>query len=137
MDTPLLEAVALSVGRGERMFCTRLALNLRAGEMWAVLGVNGAGKTTLLHTLAGLLAPAAGQVLLCGSDLRAVSRRWIARHLGLMPQYVDDPFPATAFEEVLAGRHPHLPALAWESAADEQCAHEALAAVGLAAAANR
>ncbi|MBL8480848.1 MAG: ABC transporter ATP-binding protein, partial [Rhodocyclaceae bacterium] len=47
------------------------------------------------------------------------------------------PFPATAFEEVLAGRHPHLPALAWESAADEQCAHEALAAVGLAAAANR
>ncbi|MBL8472474.1 MAG: ABC transporter ATP-binding protein [Rhodocyclaceae bacterium] len=137
MQPALLEVESLTVMRGQRLLCERLALTLRAGEIWAVLGVNGAGKTTLLHTLAGLLDPAAGRIVLCGTDLRHTARRWVARHLGLLPQYVDDPFPATAFEEVLAGRHPHLPALAWETPADEAFARAALAAVGLAEAENR
>src|SRR5690606_7394536 len=38
------------------------ALDLRRGEVLAVLGANGAGKSTLLHALAGLLPPRAGAV---------------------------------------------------------------------------
>lgn len=40
------------------------------GEMLAVTGTSGAGKTTLLAAMAGLLAPAAGTVLVDGEKLR-------------------------------------------------------------------
>jgi ABC-type transport system involved in cytochrome bd biosynthesis fused ATPase/permease subunit len=56
-----------------------LDLKLDAGERLAILGRNGAGKTTLLHTLAGLRAPLAGDVRLCGENCR----RW--RHARIAP----------------------------------------------------
>ena len=50
----------------------------------------------------------------------------------MLPQLVDDPFPATALEAVLVGRHPHLDFWAWESTEDRAAAQRALAAVDLA-----
>jgi ABC-2 type transport system ATP-binding protein len=45
-----------------------LDLTVRRGELYALLGPNGAGKTTSLRIVAGLLAPDAGQVSVCGVD---------------------------------------------------------------------
>ena len=60
-------------------------LTVAAGEVAAVVGPNGAGKTTLLSTVAGLLRPHAGEVVLAGVDTRADGRR--ARRLcGFAPQ---------------------------------------------------
>ncbi|QYF72898.1 ABC transporter ATP-binding protein [Cryobacterium sp. PAMC25264] len=52
------------VGRAEvrRVLVRGVNVELRAGEIVAVLGRNGAGKSSLLLTLAGLLAPAGGTV---------------------------------------------------------------------------
>lgn len=47
---------------GGEMLLQNINLELHAGEIVAVLGANGVGKTSLLLSLAGLLAPAAGQV---------------------------------------------------------------------------
>jgi len=47
---------------GRRVLLSGVNLELRAGEIVAVLGRNGAGKSSLLLTLAGLLAPAGGTV---------------------------------------------------------------------------
>jgi ATP-binding cassette, subfamily C, bacterial CydC len=44
-------------------------LNLQPGARLAITGASGSGKTTLLMTLAGLLPPLHGQVLLDGTDL--------------------------------------------------------------------
>jgi iron complex transport system ATP-binding protein len=52
--------------------------------------------------------------------------------LALLPQNVEDPFPASVIETVLLGRHPHIPRWQWESARDLAIASAALAAVGLA-----
>jgi len=50
----------------------------------------------------------------------------------LLPQNVEDPFPASVIETVLLGRHPHIPRWQWESARDLAIASDALVAVGLA-----
>ena len=44
------------------MCCTALSLELRAGEIVAILGRNGMGKTTLIRSVAGLTPPRRGDI---------------------------------------------------------------------------
>jgi iron complex transport system ATP-binding protein len=126
-----LRCETLTVSVPGRTLLTDLSLELAPGTVLAVLGRNGAGKSSTLHTLAGLRAPQSGRVMLHGRPLAEWQRRNLARMLGLLPQLVEDPFPATALEAVLVGRHPHLDFWAWESEADRQIASRCLAAVDL------
>jgi heme exporter protein A len=54
--------------RGGREIFARLDFTADAGEPLAVVGANGAGKTSLLRLIAGLIAPAGGQVTFAGGD---------------------------------------------------------------------
>jgi iron complex transport system ATP-binding protein len=114
-----------------RTLCAKLDLDVRAGERWAIVGPNGAGKTTLVAALAGLRAPVAGTIAYDGVALPALSPRERARKRGWLPQDSFDFFPATVLETVLVGRHPHLGRFEWESAADVNCARDALTRFGL------
>ena len=118
MNAAVLESHNLNVRIGEQQICRDANFKFQAGECWGILGINGAGKTTLLHTLAGLRSPESGQISLRGDLLQHMSRRTIARHLGLMPQDTPDPFPATVLDTALIGRHPHLSRWQWESSQD-------------------
>ncbi len=127
-----LKCEALTVSVPGRTLLQDLDLELAQGTVLAVLGRNGAGKSSTLHTLAGLRTAQAGTVSLQQKPLASWTRRDFARALGLLPQLIEDPFPATALEAVLVGRHPHLDFWAWESAADRQIASRCLEAVDLA-----
>lgn len=127
----LLQTRGLTLAVGTRLLCRELDWSIEPGERWAILGTNGAGKTTLLHTLAGLRHSSQGEVLLNGVPLEQLPRRAIAQQIGLLPQDSSDPFPATVWETVLMGRHPHLAPWRGESAADIQLATEAMARCGL------
>jgi iron complex transport system ATP-binding protein len=127
----LLETRALTVEIAGKRVCRDLALQVKPGECWGILGVNGVGKTTLLHTLAGLRSPAAGEILIEGEKLAEMTRKRAARRIGLLPQSSEDPFPSTLLATALIGRHPYLERLEWESAADEAIALRALTEVGL------
>ena len=127
-----LACAGMTVEVPGRVLVSGLDLQVAPGTLLVVLGRNGSGKSSTLHTLAGLRAPAAGEVQVGGRALALWPRRELARTLGLLPQIVEDPFPATALEAVLVGRHPHLDFWAWESAADREAARNALAAVDLA-----
>jgi iron complex transport system ATP-binding protein len=127
----LLSCRDLTVSVPGRTLVAGLVLELAPGELLAVLGRNGTGKTLTLHTLAGLRAPAAGEVRLGGEPLAALPRRAVARRLALLPQVSEDVFPATVLETVLIGRHPHVATLGRESAEDRRIAHAALEHVSL------
>ena len=128
----LLECRGIDVCVGARTLVRGLELSVERSSMLAILGPNGSGKSLSLHTLAGLRAPRAGEILISGRPLRLWPRRTLARVLALLPQNVEDPFSASVIETVLLGRHPHIARWQWESARDLAIASEALAAVGLA-----
>lgn len=128
---PLFSCSTLRVEVAGRMLVDGLSFEARPGEFIAVLGRNGTGKTLTLHTLAGLRPPAEGTVRLHGADLATMRRQDIARQLALLPQHVEDVFPATALDTVMTGRHPHIGRFNRESEADFDIARDALSAVDL------
>jgi len=121
----------LCVSVAGRRLVDDLDLVVESGEFIAILGQNGSGKTLTLHTLAGLRQADSGSVLVNGFDVASASRRDTARQLALLPQHVDDIFPASVLDTAMIGRHPHIGRFNWESAEDFQVAHDALLAVGL------
>ena len=63
------------------------SLQVREGEIVALLGRNGAGKSTLLKTLVGLVKPASGQIEYTGRPIAGLSAPDIARMgIGYVPQ---------------------------------------------------
>jgi branched-chain amino acid transport system ATP-binding protein len=64
--TALLEARGLCAGYGDVSVVRGLDLEVRPGEVVALLGANGAGKSTTMRTLAGELSPLAGEVRFLG-----------------------------------------------------------------------
>ncbi len=127
----LLETQKLSVSIAQKSICQQLNLQLKAGEIWGILGGNGAGKTTLLHTLAGFRPADEGQILLNQQPLDQIKHKLRAQQLGFLLQDEQNAFPATVLETALQGRHPHLGNWQWESPDDEAMALKALQQVGL------
>lgn len=59
-----LSGEGLAAARGGRIVFEDVDFSVATGEMLALVGPNGAGKSTLLRVIAGLLAPAAGKLVL-------------------------------------------------------------------------
>jgi iron complex transport system ATP-binding protein len=105
------------------------SLALRRGTLAALIGANGSGKSSLIRLLAGLLAPARGEVLFDGVPLRRIEARQRARRIAYVPQATATVFPLTALEVVLTGRSPYTQRFRFENERDLAIAHAALAAV--------
>jgi branched-chain amino acid transport system ATP-binding protein len=65
----LLEVSGLVAGYGRITILREVELSVAEGELVALVGVNGSGKTTLMKTIAGLIAPGAGQVRFEAAEL--------------------------------------------------------------------
>jgi len=65
----LLEVSELSTHYGPIQALFGVSLNVREGELVAMVGANGAGKTTLLHTLSGIRSASGGQISFDGLDI--------------------------------------------------------------------
>ena len=80
-----IEARDLQRAYGDVQALRGIALAVREGELFGLVGPDGAGKSTTISCLAGLLVPSAGEVRVLGEDPRGRSSRARER-LGLMPQ---------------------------------------------------
>ncbi|SMP65781.1 branched-chain amino acid ABC transporter ATP-binding protein/permease [Noviherbaspirillum suwonense] len=87
-DTPeVLGVGALVTGYGAEPVLHGIDLQVRRGEMVALLGANGAGKSTLMRALAGLQRPVRGGIHFEGVDLtRLPAEAIVARGLVLVPE---------------------------------------------------
>jgi iron complex transport system ATP-binding protein len=104
---------------------------LRAGELTCLIGPNGAGKSTLLRTLAGLQPALAGQVLLCGDDVRRLSARDVAQRLSMVLTDRADVGNLTAYEVVSLGRNPYTNWLGQLTPQDQAATQWAVTSVGI------
>jgi ABC-type uncharacterized transport system ATPase subunit len=81
-----------------------VSLELRAGEVHALIGENGAGKSTLMRVLYGMYPADEGRIMVNGEDVRISSPRVAIQHgIGMVHQHfvLVDPFTVT--ENVILG----------------------------------
>jgi branched-chain amino acid transport system ATP-binding protein len=83
----MLEVRDLAVRYGSFEALRGVSLRIEPGEVVVLLGANGAGKSTLFRALSGLVAPAAGSVLLEGRDVtRLPAHRLVAEGIAQAPE---------------------------------------------------
>ncbi|MBZ0187387.1 MAG: ABC transporter ATP-binding protein [Candidatus Obscuribacterales bacterium] len=65
-DQYAIRTVGLTKRFGDRVCVDELNLEVKKGELYALLGDNGAGKTTTINMLTTLLKPSSGEFYICG-----------------------------------------------------------------------
>jgi len=84
---PLLRFEGVNTFYGKSHILHDATLDVREGEIVALLGRNGAGKSTLLKTVAGLVPSASGSIQYDGRDIAHLAAPDIARAgIGYVPQ---------------------------------------------------
>ena len=102
--TSLLRVDGLVVRYGGVQALTGVDLEVKSGEVVAVLGANGAGKTTLVRALSGLVRKAGGKITFDGLDLtRASSADIVEAGLIQVPEGRDIFASMSVLENLLMG----------------------------------
>lgn len=103
----MLSTRDLVAGYDERTVLDGLDLDLPTDAFTVIVGPNACGKSTLLRTMARLLNPRRGTVLLDGTAIRDLPTREVARRLGVLPQSPLVPEGVTVADLVGRGRQPY------------------------------
>jgi len=91
-------------------------IEVRAGELVAVMGPSGSGKSTLMHILAGLDKPTAGTVMIAGTDITRLNDAQLThlrrKHIGFVFQFFNllpmlDAEENVALPLTIAGQKPN------------------------------
>lgn len=114
-----------------------VSLQVKSGELVALLGPNGSGKTTLVRVALGLYAPQTGVASVLGRAARTWPRHELARVVGVVAQREDNLFPQRVRDTVRLGRYPHLGPWAAEREQDRQAVERALQRCDVAGLADR
>ncbi|EPE95529.1 ABC transporter ATP-binding protein [Rhizobium grahamii] len=84
MSDAYLKLDKLTLAYGDTVAVKDLDLQIAKGELVALLGPSGCGKTTTMRSIAGLLSPASGRIMLDGDEITRVSAN--KRNVGLVFQ---------------------------------------------------
>jgi len=123
---PMLETKSLTLSYGNEPIIDNLDLIIPQGEITVLVGSNGCGKSTLLRSIARLLKPQIGAVLLDGKDISKLATKEVAKSLAILPQGPTAPEGLTVLQLVKQGRYPHQKWLQHWSKEDEFMVNKAL-----------
>ena len=127
----------LTVGYDGKPVLTDIDFELTRGTLAVLIGANGSGKSTLLRTLAGLKAPIAGNIMLCGSDIDNVSRRQLSRLRAIVSTSRTGGGALTVEETVAVGRNESISLFGGMSANDKEVVAKVMEDVGISSFAHR
>lgn len=122
----------LGFSYGTNRIFENVNLEIKKGELTAILGANGCGKTTLINCILNFLKPQEGKVLIENKEVIALKAVELAKKIAYVPQNHRKTFPFTSQEIVLMGRTAYTLAYSSPKAEDLEIALEALDLVGMA-----
>lgn len=122
----MLTIQSLTVAYGQHTVIHELSLEMRSGEILALVGPNGAGKSTLIRTVSGVHAQSQGSIYINGKNIRNLSVMERARFMAVVPQARGLPAAFTVYQTVMIGRTPYLSWLGHASQADQRAVFSAL-----------
>lgn len=134
---PAIQSIDLSLFYGDTCIFKELDISIPKGKITVFIGSNGCGKSTLLRSLARLLRPKGGHVILDGSDIAALSTKEVARRMAILPQGPSAPEGLTVLQLVKQGRYPYQNWLQQWSHEDENQVRQALELTNMQALAGR
>jgi branched-chain amino acid transport system ATP-binding protein len=103
----VLSCLDLTAGYGAAPVLEGLSLEVRAGEMVALLGANGAGKSTTMLAMSGLLRPVHGSIILNDERIDGLPAHLIAaRGLALVPEGRQMFTELSVIDNILLGAYP-------------------------------
>jgi len=126
----MLRTENLDVGYGMKIILSGVEIWIKRGELTAVLGPNASGKSTLLKTLARLLKPIRGTVLLDSLDLKRYNRKTLARKLGVVLTEPINPRMMRVSDIVALGRYAYTDIFGRLTEYDREVVEDALSIVG-------
>jgi ABC-type sugar transport system ATPase subunit len=107
---PAIQVVGLSKRFGPVQALEGVSLDVRAGEVHALIGENGAGKSTLINLIVGTLRPDEGRLLVGGREVRfRNSREAAAAGIAAVFQELSVVAGLTVAENIFANRQPVSP----------------------------
>ena len=137
MNSHQFEAEQLVAGYHDNMILDHVSLQIPSNKISVIIGANGCGKSTLLKTLASLIKPASGQVILDGQSIHKIPPKQLARVIGLLPQSPIVPEGITVADLVGRGRYPHQSLFGSWNKQDYQAVAEAMEMMNITELANR
>lgn len=108
MSGALLTVSSLSVRYGAREALRGVSLQVRPGELVALVGPNGSGKSTLFRTVVGLEKASEGELRLGAQSVASLTLAQRARAVSWMPQEEPEGDDILVEEYVRFGRDPYL-----------------------------
>lgn len=121
----------MDVGYDEKLIIKDLNLEIPIGKITALIGANGSGKSTILKTMARIMSPKEGLVLLDGKSIHSESTKEVAKRLAMLPQNPSAPEGLTVYELVTYGRFPHQKGFGTLTFEDKEIVMSALRVTGM------
>ncbi|WP_025717003.1 ABC transporter ATP-binding protein [Paenibacillus sp. 1-18] len=126
-----LKTANLDIAYEDRLIVEDLNVEIPQGKITALVGANGSGKSTILKTMARIMNPKGGSVLLDGKSIHKQSTREVAKQLAILPQNPTAPEGLTVTELVSYGRFPYQKGFGSMKADDRKMVEWAIQVTGM------
>lgn len=131
------EAKNIVTGYEKKVIIDGIDLSIPSNKISVIIGSNGCGKSTLLKTLARLIKPVSGDIIIDGKKITTIPSKKLAQVLGLLPQSPVVPEGITVWDLVSRGRFPYQAFFKGMNKEDFEAVEEALEIMGITELANR